>query len=164
MDEQQGVPATQAPTPAPDVPAFLPLVDARPGEWAEYAALRGRTLRYEVEQVSVALVVTRVVVSDAGKPLGQPATREDLRESDLLARQAELSKATRTAERTRITVGGREREAVLYEDRWVDEEVAYVRRTWVDAGVPVFGIVLMELHGDGQLEARMELLGSSNPR
>ena len=49
-------------------------------------------------------------------------------------------------------------DAICYEDRWVDEDIAYVRRTWVNPQVPVFGTIRMELYGDGVLEARLELV------
>ena len=52
---------------------------------------------------------------------------------------------------------GRSWGAVLYEDRWTDEGVSYVRRTWVHPEVPVSGTLRLELYGDNVLEARLEL-------
>ena len=48
-------------------------------------------------------------------------------------------------------------DAWLYEDRWIDEGIHYVRRSWVSETAPVFGLLRMELHGDEALEAQMEL-------
>jgi hypothetical protein len=48
-------------------------------------------------------------------------------------------------------------DAWLYEDRWIDEGIHYVRRSWVSNDVPVLGLLKMELYGDETLEARLEL-------
>ena len=53
---------------------------------------------------------------------------------------------------------------MLYEDRWTDEQIHYVRRTWVSRDAPVFGVIRMELHGDGVLEARLKLIAMGTNR
>ena len=45
----------------------------------------------------------------------------------------------------------------------MDEEIRYVRRTWVNTQVPYSGIIRMDLHGDGKIEARLVLV-DSGPR
>ncbi len=142
----------------PTVALFTPLTDAATGEKVSYVDLDGRTLHYEIVEVDAAQVTTRVSLLDpAGRPLGQPAMRYDRRDADLLARRAARTKATRAARRVQIEAAGRRWDAVLYEDRWIDEEVHYVRRSWVSERVPVFGLIRMELTGDGTMEARLEL-------
>jgi hypothetical protein len=163
--ERGGDPATATAPAAPDVPEFHPLRDARAGEWAMYQALEGRAIRYEVVEVGHK-IKTRITVFADGKRVGEPAVREDPPDFDPLRRDAECPGVSRTIAPRTIRTAGREWEALLHEDRWVDEdEVHYVRRTWVSAQAPVFGIVRMELYGstepaetgDGELEARLEL-------
>ena len=43
-------------------------------------------------------------------------------------------------------------------DRWTDEGVSYIRRTWVSSSVPVFGTIRMELTGGEKMEAKLELV------
>jgi len=154
-------PSVAAASPAEEqdasVPPFMPLQDAVPGEWAVYDAGEGRALRYEVTGADVDGVQTRVTVIQDGKILGQPAVRADVRIYDPLLRQANRTGATRTARPERISVAGRTWEAMLYEDRWTDEGVDYVRRTWVSPDAPCMGLLRMELQGDGRLESRLEL-------
>lgn len=135
---------------------FQPLADARKGEWTIYKALNSQTLVYRVKEVTITRVKTEVRVTLDGRPLGMPAEREDLRTADPLAWDPP-SDGHRQTSRTTIQAGGRDWDAVLYEDRWTEEGVKYIRRTWVSAAVPVFGIVRMELTGDDTLEARLEL-------
>ncbi len=155
---------TSAPASQPTIPAFQPLADARPGEWARYTAVGERALRYEVESVSGAVVRTRVQVTQSGKPLGETAFREDNPDLDPLARQARIHGAAREARLTRVDAAGRSWNAWLYEDHWSEEEIGYIRRTWVSEQVPVFGIIRMELIGDGEIEARLELTDCSTCR
>ena len=138
--------------------SFTPLRDAVVGEQARYVAMDNRILEYRVTEVTTSDVTTRVVVLDQGKPLGQPATRVDGRDTDLLAAEAGRVKAQRRASSETIQATGRTWEATCYQDRWIDEGVSYVRRTWVSPAVPVFGIIRMELHGADRLEARLELV------
>jgi len=89
---------------------------------------------------------------------GRPAKREDDPQEDPLARQAQRRQAVRSAKTDWCEAAGRQWQATLYEDRWTDEEIQYVRRTWVSPRVPYHGILRMELYGDGQLEARLMLI------
>jgi len=141
----------------PPVPAFRPLADVVEGEWVLLSALGSRQLRYDVTRVRAATVTLDVTVYDHGKPLGLPATREELRDLDLLDEQARAVKAIRSSRSTTIEVAGKGWDAVVYEDRWTDEDIHYVRRTWVSPQAPVFGTIRMELYGDDELEARLEL-------
>jgi hypothetical protein len=150
-------PAVTAPEETPSVPPFTPLQDAVPGEWALYDAGGGRTLRYEVIDGDVDGVQTRITILQDGKVLGQPAVRADVRIYDPLLRQANRAGASRTVRHERIPLAGRTWNALRYEDRWTDEGVAYVRRTWVSPDAPCFGLLRMELLGDGRAEARCEL-------
>ena len=149
---------------AAPVEPFLPLLDAGRGEWARYAAMDSRTIRYEVTQAGTTTVKTQVIVHDHGKPLGLPATREDPRDLDPVARQANAARADRRQTNAIIEAAGRKFNATLYEDHWIEEEIRYVRRTWVHPQVPVFGMIRMELYGDGALEARLELLAAGGDR
>jgi len=151
-------PATRA-----SVPAFTPLADAVQGEWALYEALERRSLRYEVVRVGGVAVTVRLRIFQNGKPLGLPILREELRDHDPMALQAGTDATDRRVTPARITAAGRDWNALLYEDRWEDEEVQYVRRTWASADAPVFGLIRMELRGDGELEARLELKGFGKP-
>ncbi|MGQ9649557.1 MAG: hypothetical protein ACUVXJ_05575 [Phycisphaerae bacterium] len=135
---------------------FQPLADARRGEWAAYKALNSQTLLYRVREVGITRVKTEVRVTLDGRLLGMPAEREDWRTADPLAWDPPTDGHRQTS-RTTIRAAERDWDAVLYEDRWTEEGVKYVRRTWVSAAVPVFGIVRMELTGDGTVEARLEL-------
>jgi hypothetical protein len=146
------------------IPEFLPLLDATAGEVVVYIDLNGNTLRYEVETVDASDVTTRVTMRDQdGQPLGQAAVRRDRRSDDPLARHAARTQASRSARPEPIESGGRRWEAILYEDRWVDEEIHYVRRSWVSSAAPVFGLIRMELAGDGRIEARLELRETLSP-
>lgn len=124
-----------------------------------YAGMDSRALRYEIAEVDGDTIRTQVIVYEQGKPLGQPATREDGREIDRLAKQASTQNTAWQVNRVRITLLGRDWDALLFEDRWTDEDIPYLRRTWVNADVPVFGLLRMEMHGDEILEARLELIG-----
>ena len=98
-----------------------------------------------------------VTVFDPNKPLALPATRKERRDLDPLDAQARPAGAERSASETNLEAAGRAWDAVVCEDRWTDEEIHYVRRTWVSAQAPVFGTIRMELYGDNILEARLEL-------
>lgn len=115
-------------------------------------------LRYDVVKVAASAVTTRVTVRQKGVAIGTPATREDDPQVDLLARQATGHQATRSATKVALDVAGRQWEAILYEDRWTDEQVPYVRRTWVSDVVPFHGTIQMELSGGDQLEAKLTLV------
>jgi hypothetical protein len=141
----------------PAVPAFLPLGDAAVGEWAEYTSLVGWTIRHQVVEAQPGRVVVEVEVSGPEGRIGLPSRRTESRDSDPLADQAQRVDARRQLSRSRVDAAGTSWDALLYEDRWTDEEIAYVRRTWVSPAVPVFGTLRMELYGDGELEARIEL-------
>lgn len=139
------------------VAPFRPLLDAVVGEWVRYAAMDGRSVHYEIVELGATGVMTRVEVFDHGKPVGLPAVRKDAPDLDPLARQAGRVRAERVRTRADIEAAGRKWDAFCYEDRWVEEGIRYLRRTWVSPEVPVFGTILMELHGDGVPEARLEL-------
>lgn len=138
-------------------PPFHPLTDAKVGEWAVYQALESQRVRYEILEVGSSRVKTLVSVSMDGRPLGMPANREDLRDTDPLKWERPAG-ARRQLSRTTITAAGRDWNAILYDDRWTDEGVAYIRKTWVSIDAPVFGIIRMELVGDNSVEARLELV------
>jgi hypothetical protein len=74
-----------------------------------------------------------------------------------VARDAERKNAARACRPEPIEAAGRRWAAIVYEDRWTDEEIAYVRRTWVSPEVPYLGVIRMELTGNGQVEARLVL-------
>ncbi len=121
-----------------------------------------RVVGYRVVRVGAGTVHTRVTVFDHGKLLGQPATRQDAQEIDPVAREALKHEADRTGRRAKIDAADRTWDAICYEDQWTDEAVEYVRRTWVSAEVPVFGTIRMELWGNGELEAKLELIALGN--
>lgn len=155
-------PSSESPPPASEpaggaVPAFEPLVDAVVGEWARLTAMEGREVLYEVTDVRAATVTMRVTTFQQGKPLGSPALREDFRNVDPVAVAVAAVKATRTTGRVGVELAGRTWDATFFEDQWTDEGVQYVRRTWVSPEAPVFGILKMELYGDGTPEAALEL-------
>ncbi|MBI4582234.1 MAG: hypothetical protein HY718_21240 [Planctomycetes bacterium] len=146
----------------PSPPAWLPLQDAVAGEWAEYETHEGVRLRYEVLRISGLGVATQVTTRRGGRLLGQPAKRLDDPTVDLLAAEANRHGASRTAEPAVVEAAGRRGSGLLFEDRWTDEEVPYVRRTWVSREVPFLGVVRMELYGGGELEARLALVGQGS--
>jgi len=139
------------------VPAFRPLTDAVAGEWAVYAAMDSHQIRYDISKAGGAVVHTQVRVFRDGKPLGEPALRDDQRDWDPLAAQPGARQARRTMTRRTIEAAGRRWDAMCYEDCWIDEGIHYVRKTWVSPQVPVFGTIRVELYGDAVLEAQMEL-------
>ncbi|HRY69426.1 MAG TPA: hypothetical protein P5304_15550 [Phycisphaerae bacterium] len=126
-------------------------------EWSRLAAMGRREVLYEVTDVRAATVTMRVTVFEGGKPLGLPVLREDFRSVDPVAVAVAAVKARRGWGQVAVELGGRTWDAVFYEDRWADEGVDYVRRTWVSSEAPVFGVLKMELYGDGQLESALEL-------
>jgi len=144
---------------------WQPLLRAKPGDWVEYQSRENLRLRYEVQKVTPSHVTTRVTVHQAGRDWGTPAFREDPIQIDFLEQTAMRNKAERTRTSATIEAASRHWECWLYEDRWTDEEVSYIRRSWVSSQVPYSGLVRMELQGDGQLEARLELVayGTSAP-
>lgn len=150
-------PVQSRPADTAGAPAFEPFTEVTEGEWAAYAALDGREARYDVMKAGPGVVNVRLALREGGLPLGLPAIREELRDLDPLVRQAAAMRPRRSARPATIEAAGQTWDAILYEDRWIDEEVAYVRRTWVSSKVPVYGIVRMELTGDGRVEARLEL-------
>lgn len=160
MSAEVGVASPESkpqPEAAPGVPAWQPLLDAVAGEWAEYTTLEDRQLRYEVVRAAPSGVVTRVSVREAGRSLGEPAVREDDPDWDPLRSQAETRGAVRRCVAESIDAAGRGWAATLYEDRWVDEEVRCLRKTWVSPQVPFTGVIRMELYGDDRLESRLVL-------
>jgi len=140
------------------VPTFEPLADAEVGEWVRLRAMESREIRYEVVRAGAATVTTRVAIFENGKPLGLPSMREDMRNWDPLAASARSTKAVRSANRATIETAGRSWDALLYEDRWTEEGVSYVRRTWVHPEAPVLGTLRMELKGGTAVESRLELI------
>ncbi len=155
---------SEAPQAGGDVPVFLPLADAAAGEWAEYTALSGRRLRYDIIRAGTETVSTQVTIEAEGSLLGLAAVREDRRDADPLAGPGAKRSCVRFATPARIEAAGRTWEAILYEDRWTDEEVGYVRRTWVSQEAPVFGLLRMELDGDGEREAELVLAACGTGR
>lgn len=123
-----------------------------------FDALHGRRLGYKIVKAGATTVHIEVSVTDQGKPLGQTATREEMRDLDPLVSLARPRRAQRSARPEPVQAGNsRWEDAMLYEDRWQDEGIRYLRKTWVSAKAPVFGTLRMELYGDDTLEARMEL-------
>lgn len=156
--EPADMPSTTTSTAPAEVPPFTPLRDARVGEFARYAALDDMQIHYRVVGLDSLGATIETRVFQSGKPLGLPAQRLEKRDVDPLRREARRVQATRRMSSVTIDVAGRSWKAMLYEDRWVDEEIPYLRRTWVSMDAPVMGILRMELEGDGQLEARLELI------
>lgn len=167
-DPSLTAPRTQPVTSQPSVPdtaespdarplAFHPLADAVTGEWAIYTALDQQTLRYDVTRVSTLDVDTRVTVTHAGRPVGFPATRTDPRNFEAMDLWPPDPIPQRAVRDTTAHAAGRDWSARLIEDRWTDEEIHYVRRTWLSPDVPVFGLIRMELYGNDTLEARLIL-------
>ena len=139
------------------VPPFTPLEDAVEGEWALYSGSEGCELRYLITRTGGSGATVQVTVRERGQPLGQPALREEPPDFDPLIHQAGAKLAERRMTPAKIQAAGRVWDALLYEDRWIDEEIRYVRRTWVSREAPVYGMLRMELRGDEELEARLEL-------
>lgn len=155
--DKNGARASSPPMVSEGPPPYTPLRDAKAGEVAAYRDLAGQTVRYRIASVGDLTVKTEIAVFDAaGRPVGHAVTREDRRDLDPLRRQASRMPTGRTAMATTVEVGGRRYDATLYEERWSDEGVAYVRRSWVSPEVPVFGLLRMELVGDTTVEARLE--------
>ncbi len=150
----------------PTPPTLHPLADAIKGEWALYAALDEQTLRYRITRVSTLDVDIRVTVERAGRPVGFPATRTDPRRFDPMDLWPDHPGRERSVKESTARAAGRDWTALLVEDRWTDEDVRYVRRTWIAPEVPVFGLIRMELFGDDVLEARLilEEHGGTKPR
>lgn len=151
--------AVESVTTAPAIPAFQPLADAKAGEWAEYGTFERRHLRYEVVEAEAARINTRVRITEAGHPVGEPANREDRPDYDPVTDRDAYHQPEITCEQENVILAGRSWDSWCCESRWIDEDVHYVRRTWVNQEIPVFGILRMELRGDGQLEASLELTG-----
>lgn len=147
----------QAGSAAGTVPPFTPLEDAVEGEWALYSGSEGCELRYLITRTGGSGATVQVTVRERGQPLGQPALREEPPDFDPLIHQAGAKLAERRMTPAKIQTAGRVWDALLYEDRWIDEEIRYVRRTWVSREAPVYGMLRMELRGDEELEARLEL-------
>jgi hypothetical protein len=121
------------------------------------AALGDQEIHYRILEVGSKTVSTEVSVYERGKLLGLPAVREDARDANPLAGRNRAAGASRAARAAQVEAAGQSWDTIVYEDRWTDEEIHYVRRTWASEQVPVFGIIRMELRGDNRLEARLEL-------
>lgn len=147
---------------ARQTPAFLPLRDATPGEWVQYRTLDGRHLRYEVIDADPADVTTRIRILHDGEPFGVPTTRRDARDFDPVARHAERKDAATSIQTTTIEAAGRNWPATLYEQRWTDEQVPYIRRIWVNPQVPFIGTLRMEQYGGKTLEALLTMESFGN--
>ncbi len=158
ISEPADIPTTTTTTAPVEVPPFTPLRDARVGEFARYAALDDMQIHYRIVGLDSLGATIETKVFQGGKLLGLPAQRMERRDVDPLHREAGRVKATRRMSTATIEAAGRSWQALLYEDHWVDEEVAYTRRTWVSPEAPVLGILRMELEGDGQEEAHMKLI------
>ncbi len=152
--------ATTGPKPAAQPPAssgFRPLSDARVGEWAEYTAHQQRTIRYEVLAAAPSAIRVRLTVTQDHKALGLPATREEDPGDDPFVLRGPQAGGQRTTRRQALQAAGRTWEATCHEDRWTEEGVAYVERTWISNQAPVYGLLKMIKTGDGTVEASMEL-------
>ncbi|NLX14876.1 MAG: hypothetical protein GXY44_14670 [Phycisphaerales bacterium] len=141
-----------------EIASYMPLQNAKVGEFASYAALDDIQVHYRIVDVDTVGALVEIEVYQAGKPLGLPARRMEKRDIDPMQREAARAQADRNVTSTVINAASRSWNALLYEDRWVDEDILYVRRTWVSLEAPILGILRMELEGDGQLEARLELI------
>ena len=147
----------------PELAPFQPLADAVVGERCRYRTLDGLELSYKITAVDSVTVRTQVMVRSQGRLMGQPTEREDPLDHDPVAEQADRVDANRTTSAETISAAGQRWPCTLYEDRWTDEAVNYVRRTWVSAAAPVFGIVRMQLLGDDKPEATLELIAAGMP-
>ena len=156
--ETPHAPPTTITSSGPATPVFLPLADAVAGEWVRLAGLEDREVYYEITTVRAATVTVQVTSFQKGERLGLPVTREEFRHIDPLEATARHHGAKRSCTRTTIQAAGHDWDTLLYEDRWIDEAIHYVRRTWVSPFAPIFGMVRMELYGDDLLEARLELI------
>jgi hypothetical protein len=143
------------------IPSWHPLLRAAAGDWVEYESLERMRIRYDVLKITPTGVLTRVTTHQEGRTWGKPATREDDLQFDPLQVQAERGKATRTCQPAVVEIADAKWECILYEDRWTDEDIPYVRRTWVSAAAPFLGTVRMELHGADRLEARLTMMAWS---
>ena len=146
--------------PSDQVPPFQSLQQATVGQRVQYACLREQTIQYAITEATETFVTVETRVYDHQWLVGLPSLRKEPRSLDPLERQASHHRCTRHGEPALVQAAGRQFRAMLYEDTWSDEAVQYTRRTWVSPEVPIYGIVRMELLGDGQIEARMELLGN----
>ena len=135
-----------------------PETELRPGDWAMLAAQEGRQLRYEIVEVAPDAITTRVEVFLEGRPQGRATLRRDPCASDLIPPPTSNASAERQVTKADCEAAGRRWRCFRYEDRWTDEDVTYVRYTWVSDEAPLFGIVRMELHGDDTREAELELI------
>ena len=135
-----------------------PETELRPGDWAMLAAQEGRQLRYEIVEVAPDAITTRVEVFLEGRPQGRATLRRDPCASDLIPPPTSNASAERQVTEADCEAAGRRWRCFRYEDRWTDEDVTYVRYTWVSDEAPLFGIVRMELHGDDTREAELELI------
>lgn len=151
------VPQVTTPGQSPPASTFRPLGDAQVGEWCEYAAHQQRTVRYEVIALDVAAVQVLISVTQDGKPLGLPAIREENPAADPFVPKGPKAGGQRTTRRESVQVAGRAWQATCHEDRWTEEGVAYVEKTWISDQAPVYGLLKMIKTGDGTVEASMEL-------
>lgn len=144
--------------PVAQAPPFHPLEHAQLGQWARYRAMEKMEIVYRIKAVRGREVEVQIEAYRDGSAMGIPTRRTEPRDRDPLAARGALTNAQRSCRPDTITLAGKKWDALCYEDRWSDEGIAYHRRTWVSAEVPVYGIILIEKTGNGIPESRIELM------
>jgi hypothetical protein len=152
------VPAATAPAVAIGSPPFLPLADAKVGEWCRYRMRDDQVEEVRITNIEAGVVGIELKMSWRGKPLGLPTIRPERADEDAIAAHARRVGAQVTAERAVLDVAGRRWPCRLVTESWLDEGVRYVRRTWCCEAAPVYGVVQMEQTTEGQMTASMELV------
>ncbi len=147
-----------APATRPLPPAFLPLADAKVGEWCRYRMRDDQTEEVRVTAIDAGIVGIELKMFRRGKPLGRPTLRPERADEDPIAAHARRVDARVVLTDAAVEAAGRRWPCRIVTESWLDEGVRYVRRTWCCEALPVYGIVRMEQTADGEPAASMELL------
>jgi hypothetical protein len=150
--------ATAAVVAPPPSPRFLPLADAKVGEWGRYRMRDEQDEELRVVKVESGVVSIELKMSWHGKPLGLPAIRRERADEDRIAAHAERVGAQVAVTEASVEAAGMLWPCRLITETWTDEGIHYIRRIWYHSEAPIHGIVKMDTTADAKPAAFMELI------
>lgn len=139
-------------------PRFLPLADAKVGEWCRYRMRDEQVEELRVVSAESGIVGIELKMSSHDKPLGLPTIRHERADEDPIAAHARRVGAEIAVSDAAVEAAGMRWPCRLVTETWSDEGVHYVRRTWYHEAAPVYGVVKMDMTADGAPGAFEELI------
>ena len=147
-----------APASASSLPPFHPLADAAVGEWSRFRARDDLTEDLRIVRVDDRVVGVEVRMWRQGLSIGQPAVRGERRDEDPFVTHAKRTRSAVAVTEADVEAAGATWPCRVITETWTDEDVAYVRRSWVCERAPDYGLVRMEQTADGEPVASLELI------